>query len=103
MSRVPINTDNNPAGHFRAIKDIKQALLGRLTFGENIQSTVTEVTFVTANADQTINHGLERIPVSFIAHADVATNIYKGTVAWTDKTITLKSSVAPAVVTLTIV
>lgn len=101
--RIPIEIIDTMAGHFRALKDIKQALIGRLTLGDNIQSSVVTVTFATANVDQTINHSLERIPISYIANADVATDIFKGTVPWTDKTITLQSSVAPAVVTLTII
>ena len=102
--RLPLSVEHTMDGHLRALRDIKQALLGRLTFGENIQgSVVTVVTPGAANTDFTVNHGLERIPVSFFFHSDIATNIYKGSVAWTSKTVTLRSSAATATITLTIV
>jgi hypothetical protein len=54
------------------------------------------VAFTTANADTSFTHSLERAPLAaFMLMVDTkATRIYKGTVAWTDTTISLKSSIA---------
>ena len=101
--RITLDTIRSVDGLFKAVQDIKELLLGRLTFGDNIQSTTVTVTFPDADTDVIVKHGLERTPTAWIAASDVATNIYRGSVAWTTKQISLKSSVAPAVVTLIIV
>lgn len=101
--RITLDTVKSLDGLFKAVQDIKALLLGRLTFEDNIQSTIKTVTFPDADTDLIITHGLERIPTSWLATSDVATNIYKGSVAWTSQQISLKSSAAPATVTLIIV
>jgi Zn-dependent oligopeptidase len=102
--KIPLPIVNTPDGHYRTLKDLQQALLNRLTFTDNIQSTQVTVTFgAAANVDTTINHNLGRIPVSFQVFCDRAAHIYKGTVAWTATTITLKSDTANAVATILIV
>lgn len=101
--RITLDTTKTLDGLFKAVQDIKGLLLGRITFGENIQSTTKTITFTAANTEVLIPHGLGVIPTAWIGASDVATNIYKGTTPWTAQQISLKSSIAPAVVALIII
>lgn len=102
--QIPLETKNTMEGFLRAIKDIKQILLGRITFGDNIQSYgPLEVTVADADTDIGIAHSLGRIPTGFFAYGeDVATIIYASSIPWTASQITLKSSVGPATFKVTI-
>lgn len=61
--------------------------------------------FATANADTSFNHNLGRTPqaVFVVSPGGSATVIYKGSVAWTDTTINLRSSLANSGVTVMLV
>lgn len=77
---------------------------GQIGFGDgtnsdNINGVWVPATFGLANTDLTLTHNLGRIPVGYITMtADRATDIYTGSVAATKSQITLRSSVANAVV-----
>lgn len=61
--------------------------------------------FTAADADTSITHDLGRVPLAaFLVSPDGRSGrIYKGTVAWTTTTISLKASVAGLAVTMMIV
>lgn len=103
--QIPVDTKNTMDGFLRAIKDIKQVLLGRVTFFDNIQASgPVEVTVSTADTEFEIDHNLGRIPLAFFAYGEnMATIIYASDTAWTANKIFLKSSVGPATFKLIIV
>ena len=48
-----------------------------------------------ADTEETIKHGLSRVPTGYIVVSqDKAASLYKGSTAWTNEIIYLKSSVA---------
>lgn len=62
------------------------------------------VSFPTASSDVSVAHDLARIPLAAFVVLPPAANavIYKGSVAWTTTTISLRAS-APATVTLLLI
>ncbi len=58
-------------------------------------SEISLTSNVSANAEETIAHGLSRVPTGYIVVSqNKAASLYKGTTAWTRENIYLKSSVA---------
>lgn len=84
--------------------ELTPIISGGIQFGDNIQSQTVSVKFLVANEDLSIGHNLERTGVNFIVtNKDVSTDIYHGVGADTTSTIFLRSTVAPANVTLYLV
>lgn len=97
MTQVPIATQGTMEGVLRAIKDIKQVLLGRVTFGDNISiRTVDITTSITVGDDIAVPHNLDHIPTGFIAYGvDMPAHIYKSSTPWTQSQIFVKSDTSP--------
>jgi hypothetical protein len=65
-----------------ALSDIQTAMNGNLTFSDNINMTMIDVTFSTANLVSTIPHGLGRVPLMWISGNITANSvIYQGSTA----------------------
>jgi len=74
-------------------QDLKLILGGNVSFADNFNGKFVGMTFLTANANTTITHGLNRIPNGYLrTSATTAMTLYDGSVAATSTTITLKSS-----------
>jgi len=91
-------------------QNLTNVINGNLGFGDgtnadNINGVWSNVTAPGApNTDFTITHNLGRIPVGYwVMQADRATDIYTGSVAATKTQLTLRSSVASAVLRIFIV
>lgn len=97
MTQVPLATPSTLAGVIRAIKDIKQILLGRVTFVENISANITTVhSLVPVATDIVIDHTLDRVPTGFFSFGlNVAPIIYASSTPWTKTQIFLKSNLSP--------
>ena len=97
MTQIPLSTQGTIEGILRAIKDIKQVLLGRVTFGDNIACKVVTDTYAGApNTDIVIDHNLGRIPTGFVAFGvGMSATLYQGTAPWTKTQIVLSSSTTP--------
>src|SRR6266481_2777881 len=87
-----------------------QVLNGNIGFGDgtipdNISgSWINVVAPVAPNTDFTVNHNLQRLPVGYwIMQKDRACDVYTGSVAATSSQLTLRASVASAVLRLFIV
>src|SRR6267142_1583763 len=101
--------------HFvQMIKNVYQNLIGvingRVGFGDgtlpdNIDgSWINVVAPVAPNTDFTVNHNLQRLPVGYwIMQKDRACDIYTGSVAATTTQLTLRATVASAVLRLFII
>jgi len=101
VTAVP-TIDNAPAG-----KPIVSCSIGTAADGtragviNGIYQTLT--TSGTPDAENTIAHGLGRVPVGYIlVKADKAVCVYDGSSAWTATNIYLKANVASAAITLLI-
>lgn len=97
MTQIPLQTVGTLEGVLRAIKDIKQVLLGRVTFVDNISASIQDVsTSIPADTDIEIDHTLGRPAVGFFAYGiDMAPIIYKSSTPWTASKIFVKSSLSP--------
>ena len=72
---------------------IIRAINGNLSIQDNMNGSILGVTFASANANTIINHGLNRIPLGYLAlSASAAMDLYDGTTASTTSQITLRSS-----------
>ena len=87
----------------RVYQRLAQIFNGRISFGwgasltkENIDGVwVLGNTGAVANADFTLTHNLQRLPVGYIImQKSAACDIYTGAAAWTTTTLTLRGTVA---------
>jgi hypothetical protein len=63
--------------------------------GGNLDAKYIVFTSAGANADNTISHGLNRVPRGYlVVEADKGCSVYDGLLAWTETTITLRVDVA---------
>jgi hypothetical protein len=90
-------------------RTISRVINGNLGFGDgtntdNISGVWKSVTITLADTDITVTHNLGRIPVGYLVMSKTqACDIYDGSVAPTTTQITLKGSVAGAIVKLFII
>ncbi len=83
-------------------QDVTQLLNGRLGFADNFDAKIVSQTFSSANTNALVAHGLGRVATNYIVLSkDVACDIYSGSGS-TSGAIGLKSTVAPATVSLLI-
>lgn len=89
------------------LKQIKFVVNGRIAFGNidgvdrNMDGEMHQVTFTLANTNQTISHLLRNVPTGYLTlRSSNGGVVYDGTVAFTDTTVTLRSTTANNVVTL---
>jgi hypothetical protein len=62
-----------------ALRDIKTALNGNITFADNLSAKFIDVTFSTANLVSTIPHSLGRVPLMWISgNISAESVIYQG-------------------------
>lgn len=84
------------------LQQISQAIQKRLTFTDNIQSSIVDVpTTGAADIEFIVGHNLGKIPLGFIANLDRSGVVYvsnRGT--WTPLQMSLKCSAANAVLKL---
>lgn len=82
-------------------QDVVHTVNGNLDFTNNFACKVLSASFTAANADTVISHNLGRVTSNFIVVAkNVSCDIYNSSA--TSSSITLKSTVAPATVTLVV-
>jgi hypothetical protein len=88
-------------------RNLAQAFNGQISFGDgtnvdNINGAwVNTTTPVAPNTDFTVNHNLNRLPVGYLVMAkDRAVDVYTGSIAATLTQITLRATVASAVIRL---
>lgn len=83
------------------IKDTVSTVNGNLEFDVNLRTKTMTVNFTSANSDTAVTHSLGRtIKSYFPVSKNVSCDIYTGTTTGTSNTIYLRSTVAPATVTL---
>lgn len=88
----------------RAVQQILLALQSRLTFEENIRCKIIDVSDSgAANADIVIAHTMGRIPKYYFWNIDRAGIVYdQNKAGWTSTSMTLRCSVANAVLKLVV-
>lgn len=75
--------------------EISRILTRGLDFQSNFDASTVEATFLAANTDTIISHGLKRAPVGYIVTAsNAAMAVYSGSGVTDDQVISLKSSSA---------
>jgi len=86
------------------IRQIIDALMGKLTFEENIFTSVVDIPDSgPANTTITIPHNLQFVPTGYIYTIDRAGTVYDfNKASWTSSEITVKCSVANAAITIRI-
>jgi hypothetical protein len=91
-------------------QNFSQAVNGLLGFGDGTNSDningswINVVAPIAPNTDFTVNHFLQRLPVGYwIMQKDRACDVYTGSVAATNTAITLRASVASAVLRIFVV
>lgn len=76
-------------------QEVVSAINGRISFTENMDENVIQVTFASANTDTVLNHTLKRIPVGYLpVNQSVAMQIYTGAGTATTTNFYLRSTVA---------
>lgn len=84
------------------LQQISQAIQKRLTFNDNIQSSILDVGDTgPADTEFLVPHNLGKVPLGFIANLDRSGSVYvsnRGT--WTQLQMSLKCSAANAVLKL---
>lgn len=77
-------------------KSIFDILNGGISFQDNVKASILNVTFATANVDLNISHGLGVVPTGYFCVGPSANmvlyNGISGPGAWTESSITLRSS-----------
>lgn len=90
-----------------ALADVLRKIInGRVDFADNIYCRRLEVVAGgTPNVDFTVQHGLGKIPLGYIANPASSAVIYDGAdrADWTENTMTLRSSVAGVTIHLIVV
>ncbi len=82
-------------------QDVAKTINGNLDFSTNFNCKVLTASFSSANTDTVISHNLGRVTSNFIVVSkSVSCDIYNSSA--TSSSITLKSTVAPATVTLVV-
>ncbi len=85
----------------RLLREIVTTVNGQIEFDKNFLSQTVEVDFTAANTDKAVSHNLGRVINKYIiVKKDVSCDIYDGNQDSTKSTIFLKSTVAPASVTI---
>jgi hypothetical protein len=108
--RVPptiLGNPNTPTDVTRWIERIALAINGNLSFGATMSNSDTDINLSIwkasgtspggANTDFTINHSLGRIPITIVGQdTNNGGLLYRGSVAWTKTTVTLRCTTATA-------
>lgn len=76
------------------MKNIYDALANKLSFADNFDGQIIDVSFTSANAETVIAHNLGRVPVGYsIQRSNAAAALYdSGGSNWTKTTLYLKAS-----------
>jgi hypothetical protein len=112
--QVPFGTKRGLSQLYKALQQAWTALAlavnGNISFGNptsgavNISGAWVSFTVATANVDQTLTHNLGRIPAGYIVMSkSEACDVYNGSAASTQTQITLRGTVAGAIVELFII
>lgn len=76
-----------------ALEEIQNIVNGKLEFIVNIKSQSIQASFVSANTDLTLSHGLGKTPIgAILIRSSAAMALYDGTVSWNENSICLKSN-----------
>jgi hypothetical protein len=102
VSHEPVTIADLNKAIDRVWEELARVINGRLWFGsvvtgrENLDGIpLLKADTGVANVAFTLTHNLGRVPVGWlVTYIDKATSIYDGGVAWTETTISLKSSTA---------
>lgn len=79
----------------QTINALAQIINGRINFSENCQVRIASVTFNSANVQQAINHGLNKVPSGFIMiGSKAAVRVYNGTTPNSAQVMYLQADVA---------
>ena len=75
------------------LQELVKTINGKIEFDTNMKTQLVDVSFVTANADTEIDHGLAKTDVSYIVVSKSATcDVYDGAVAASESRLFLKST-----------
>lgn len=102
-----LGDENVPRNLARWSERLAKVLNGQVTFGTNMTNTEEGInmnvskavgtTPVTINTNFTVNHSLGRVPLTIVGYdLDKPGTLYRGTVAWTKTTVTLRSDASAA-------
>lgn len=81
--------------------DVADTVNGKLDFENNFDCKVIDVSFLAANTDTSVSHGLGRVPSRYFPISkSAACDVYAGTAPSTSSTLILKGS---AIATVTLV
>jgi hypothetical protein len=107
--RVPptiLGDPNKPTDVTRWIERIALAANGNINYGDTMSNTDADRnincwkasgTSPAANTDFTINHSLGRVPITIVGQdTNNGGLLYRGSVAWTKTTVTLRCTTATA-------
>lgn len=106
----PIHGDKD--NYERVLDRTHDILNGSVSFGSmaldgtngqlgNMDAVHVMVTLPTNNVDATFTHNLNRIPTGFIVvNLNQAAQIWRGSIAWTSTTLTLRASLNGTIATL---
>lgn len=80
------------------IKDIVDTANGKLEFDSNLKTQTVSVTFLSANTNTSVSHGLKKTGVKYFAvKKTAACDVYDGTGQTSSSTMSLKGSAAATV------
>lgn len=75
------------------IGDVFGTVNGGLEFKSNLWTDIQDVSFVAANTETQVAHGLQKVPTGYmLCGSNVSTTLYDGTSSWTKTHLYLKSS-----------
>lgn len=81
-----------------AFDDLDGVVNGGIQFGQNINANQLDVTFITANSDTVVQHGLGKLPTGFfVVGNNSASIIYNSPTASTSDVLYLRCNVAGTV------
>lgn len=86
----------------QTLQDILRALSNRLTFKDNFQCVILDVTGGLADTEFVVTHNLQVIPIGYIANASAGVVSDSNKVLWTSSTMRLKCSVSSASIRLVV-
>lgn len=77
------------------LSDIVDKVNGKLELGVNVIGKLLSITFLAANTDVSVAHGLGRVPAGYIITGSSASmSVYNGSTANTASSLILRSSAA---------
>lgn len=79
-------------------EQVVQLLNNGLTFGDNFDGKILNITFSAANSDTAQGHGLGRVPSGYLVLSRSASMVvYNGSAAWSSSNIVLRASAAGSI------